>query len=69
MVYQEYLHHLDEIEGRFKRLEATIHLEAMESERDLVILALPTLKVVAEVIATSLVAEVGEFRRFRNPKQ
>ncbi|GMA62167.1 IS110 family transposase [Alicyclobacillus fastidiosus] len=69
VVYQEYLHHLDEIEGRLKRLEAAIHLEATESERAPVIQALQTLKGVAEVIATSLVAEVGEFRRFRNPKQ
>ncbi|GMA63012.1 transposase [Alicyclobacillus fastidiosus] len=69
VVYQEYLHHLDEIEGRLKPLEAAIHLEATESERTPVIQALQTLKGVAEVIATSLVAEVGEFRRFRNPKQ
>jgi transposase len=69
VVFQEYLHHLDEIEGRLKRLEAAIHLEATESERAPVIQALQTLKGVAEVIATSLVAEVGEFRRFRNPKQ
>ncbi|GMA61360.1 hypothetical protein GCM10025859_18000 [Alicyclobacillus fastidiosus] len=68
VVYQEYLHHLDEIVGRLKRLEAAIHLEATESERAPVIQALQTLKGVAEVIATSLVAEVGEFRRFRNPK-
>ncbi|GMA66078.1 hypothetical protein GCM10025859_65200 [Alicyclobacillus fastidiosus] len=69
VVYQEYLHHLDESEGRLKRLEAAIHLEATESERAPVIQALQTPKGVAEVIATSLVAEVGEFRRFRNPKQ
>ena len=69
VVYQEYLHHLDEIEGRLKRLEDAIHVEATESERVPVIQALQTLKGVAEVIATSLVAEIGEFRRFRNPKQ
>lgn len=69
VVYQEYLHHLDEIEGRIKRLETAIHLEATESERAPVIQALQTLKGVAEVIATSLVAEIGEFRRFQNPKQ
>lgn len=69
VVFQEYLHHLDEIEGRLKRLEATIHLEAIESEKAPVIQALQTLRGVAEVIATSLVAEVGDFRRFHNPKQ
>ncbi|MFB5188749.1 IS110 family transposase [Alicyclobacillus fastidiosus] len=69
VVFQEYLHHLDEIEGRLERLEAAIHLEATESDRAPVIQALQTLRGVAEVIATSLVAEVGEFRRFHNPKQ
>ncbi len=69
IVFQEYLHQLDEIEGRLKRLDAAIHLEATESERAPVIQALQTLRGVAEVIATSLVAEIGEFRRFRNPKQ
>lgn len=34
-----------------------------------VIQALQTLSSVAEVIATFLVAEVGKFRRFHNPKQ
>jgi Transposase IS116/IS110/IS902 family len=39
------------------------------NERAPVIQALQSLRGVAKVIATSLVAEVGEFRRFRNPKQ
>jgi transposase len=69
VVFQEYLHHLDEIDGRLKRLEAAIHLEAIESEKAPVIQALQTLRGVAEVVATSLVAEVGDFRRFHNPKQ
>lgn len=69
VVFQEYLHHIDEIEGRLSRLEAAIHLEATESERAPVIQALQTLRGVAEVVATSLVAEVGEFQRFRNPAQ
>jgi transposase len=69
VVFQEYLHHLQEIDGRISRLEAAIHLEATESERAPVIQALQTLRGVAEVVATSLVAEIGEFKRFRNPKQ
>ena len=28
VVFQEYLHHLDEIEGRLNRLDAAIHQEA-----------------------------------------
>ncbi|GMA64926.1 IS110 family transposase (plasmid) [Alicyclobacillus fastidiosus] len=69
VVFQEYRHHLQEIDGRVSRLEAAIHLEATESERAPVIQALQTLRGVAEVVATSLVAEIGEFKRFRNPKQ
>lgn len=69
VVFQEYLHHLQEIQGRISRLEAAIHQEAMESEQAPVIQAIQTLRGVAEVVATSLVAEVGEFSRFRNPKQ
>ncbi len=65
IVFQEYLHQLDEIEGRLKRLDAAIHLEATESQRAPVIQALQTLRGVAEVIATSLVAEIGEFSRFK----
>ena len=60
---------LDEIEGRLKRLDAAIHLEATESQRAPVIQALQTLRGVAEVIATSLVAEIGEFSRFKNSKK
>lgn len=69
VVFQESLHHLDEIEGRIARLDAAIHQEALDHERAPVIQALQTLKGVAEVIATSLVAEVGAFRRFDNPRQ
>ncbi len=57
MVFQEYLHHLDEIDGRLKRLDAAIHLEATESERAPVIQALQTLRGVAEV--TAGVAQCG----------
>jgi transposase len=69
LVFQEYLHHLDEIEGRLKRLEEEIHIQATESEHAPVIQALQTLRGVAEVIATTLVAEIGSFSRFTNPKQ
>ena len=68
-VFQEYLHQLDEIDGRLKRLEAEIHLQATESEHAPVIQALQTMRGVAEVNAVMVVAEVGKFSRFRNPKQ
>ncbi len=69
IVFQEYLHHLDEIAGRIERLEQEIHLQATESSHAPVIQALQTLRGVAEITATSLVAEIGEFSRFQNPRQ
>ena len=68
-VFQEYLHQLNEIEGRLKRLKAEIHLQATGSKHAPVIQALQTMRGVAEVNAVTLVAEVGKFSRFRNPKQ
>lgn len=68
-VFQEYLHHLMEIEGRIKRLEDAIHEQATNSPHAPVIQALQTLRGVKEVTAVTLVAEVGKFSRFRNPKQ
>lgn len=69
LVFQEYLHHLDEISGRIVRLEQEIHIQATQSTHAPVIQALQTLRGVAEIIATSLVAEIGEFSRFRSPRQ
>ncbi len=48
-VFQEYLHALDEIEGRIQRVEAAIHEQATQSDRAPVIQALQTLRGVAEV--------------------
>lgn len=69
IIFQEYLHNITEIEGRLKRLEAAIHDNATESEHAPVIQALQTLRGVAEATAVGLVAEVGKFSRFRNPRQ
>jgi len=63
-VFREYLHHLDEIEQRINRLEAEIHTQATQSVKAPVIQALQTLRGVAEITATSLVAEIGSFSRF-----
>lgn len=67
--FREYLHHLDEIEQRLKRLEEEIHLQATESVHAPMIQALQTLRGVAEITATSLVAEIGCFSRFAHPRQ
>lgn len=69
MVWGEYLHAIDELQERVKRLEAEIHVQATTSTRAPVIQALQTMRGVAEVTATTLVAEVGEFRRFAHPRQ
>lgn len=69
VVWAEYLHAIDEIGERVKRLEEEIHGQATESTRAPVIGALQTLRGVAEVTATTLVAEVGEFSRFEHPRQ
>lgn len=69
VAFQEYLHHLDEIEARIERLEREIHLLANESAHAPVIQALQTMRGVAEITATTLVAEIGNFSRFQNPKQ
>lgn len=69
IVFQEYLHAIYEIEDRMKRLEAQIHEEALQSEHAPVIQALQTLRGVAEITAVTLVAEIGQFSRFSNPRQ
>lgn len=69
MAFQEYLRAIDEIDGRLHRLEAEIHIQATEGEHAAVIQALQTMRGVAEVTATTLVAEIGYFSRFEHPKQ
>lgn len=69
IVFQEYLHHLQEIEERIKRLEEEINLQAKEGVHAPMIQALQTLRGVAVITATSLIAEIGSFKRFPSPKQ
>ncbi|MEB2494308.1 IS110 family transposase [Peribacillus frigoritolerans] len=69
IVFQEYLHAINEVVDRMKRIEAQIHEEALQSEHAPVIQALQTLRGVAEVTAVTLVAEIGQFSRFSNPRQ
>jgi transposase len=69
IVFQEYLHHLQEIEQRVKRLEEEINMQATEGIHAPMIQALQTLRGVAVITATSLVAEIGSFKRFASPKQ
>ena len=69
IVYQEYLHHIREIQERIKRLEEEIETQGTTGVHAPSIQALQSLRGVALITATTLVAEVGSFKRFRSPKQ
>jgi transposase len=69
IVFQEYLHSIDEITERMKRIESEIHEQAIKSEHAPVIQALQAMRGVAEVTAVTLVAEIGQFSRFASPRQ
>lgn len=68
-VFQEYLHHLHEVEQRVKRLEEEIKLQSIEGYHAPMIQALQSLRGIATITATSLVAEIGSFKRFDSPKK
>lgn len=68
IVFQEYFHQLQEIEQRVKRYEEEIKSQATEGVHAQKIQALQALRGVALITATSLVAEIGSFKRFANPK-
>lgn len=69
IVFQEYYHQLKELEQRVKRYEEEIKLQATQGVRAPIIQALQGLRGVALITATSLVAEIGSFKRFSTPKQ
>lgn len=69
VAFQEYLHSLQEIELRIKRLEAEIHIQATQSDKAPLIQAIQTLRGVAEFTATGIVAEIGSFSRFSTAPQ
>lgn len=67
ITFEEYRTTIEEIESRIQRLEGEIHRQAEESIHSPVIKALQTLRRIGEISATTIVAEVGCFSRFRNP--
>lgn len=69
IVFQEYYYQLQEIEQRIKRLEKEIDIQSTEGLHAPVIQALQSLRGVATITATSLVAEIGSFKRFTSAKQ
>ncbi|WP_257352391.1 IS110 family transposase [Pseudalkalibacillus decolorationis] len=69
IVFQEYVHHLHEIEQRVKRYEEEIEKQSIEGVHAPMIQTLQSLRGVALITATSLVAEIGSFQRFQTPMQ
>lgn len=69
IVFDEYLHDFLRIEQRINRLEKEIQTQAEENNQAPMINALQSLRGVATITATALVAEIGSFRRFQNPNQ
>lgn len=69
VVFQEYYHQLKELEQRILRLEEEIKLQATEGVHAPTIQALQALRGVALITATSLVAEIGSFKRFPTAKK
>lgn len=69
IVFEEYRHHLTEIQQRVARLEKEIATQAEEGYHAPMIQALQALRGVAVVTATALVAEIGSFQRFKTAKK
>jgi transposase len=68
-VLQEYYHQIKEIQQRVLRLEEEIRAEATDGVHAQAIQALQSLRGVALITATSIVAEIGSFKRFSTPRQ
>ena len=67
--FDEYRLSIEEIEGRVQRLESEIHEQAEKSVHAPVIKALETFRGIKEIGATTMVAEVGSFLRFKKAPQ
>lgn len=68
VAYQEYLQQLKEFQQRLKLLEQKIEEQAKDGIHAPMIQTLMTLRGIAVITATSLVAEIGSFQRFKTPK-
>lgn len=69
IVYQEYVQQLKEYQNRLKVIEKEIEEQATEGAHAPMIQAFMTLRGVALITATSIVAEVGSFERFPTAPQ
>jgi transposase len=69
IVFQEYYYQLKELKQRILRLEEEINIHAKEGVHAEKVQALQALRGIALVTATSIVAEIGSFKRFSTPRQ
>ncbi len=69
IVFQEYLHAIDDAEARRDRLTRQIRERLPCWSMAPLVAALPAMRGVALLAAVTLVAEIGDFRRFANPRQ
>ena len=68
VVFREYYHQIKEIQQRILRLDEEIKVQATDSIHAPAIQTLQALRGVALITATSLVAEIGSFKRFSSAK-
>jgi len=69
VVFEEYRHTVEEAEARIARLDQEIVAAAKDSAHVALIAALQALRGVALTAAVTLVAELGDLRRFRSPAE
>ena len=69
IVLQDYIHAVQDAEARRDRLTRQIEELLPNWSMAPVVLALQSMRGVALVVAITVVAEVGDFRRFANPRQ
>ena len=69
IVFQEYLHAIDDAEARRDRLTRQIRELLPCWSMAPLVAALQAMRGVALLAAVTLVAEIGDFRRFANPRQ
>ena len=69
IVFQEYIHAIDDAEARRDRLSGQIGELLPSWPMAPLVAALQAMRGVALLAAVTLVAEIGDFRRFANPRQ
>lgn len=69
LVLQEYIHAVQDAEARVKRLTENIQQQLPAWSLGPVVEAIQAMRGVALIVAVTMVAEVGDFTRFRSPRQ